>query len=238
MYALALQADGKLLLGGFFTTIGVTPRNRIARLNPDGSLDTAFNPNANNNVNTLALQADGKLVLGGVFTTIGGTPRDDIARLNADGSLDTAFDPNANGGVYALALQADGKLVLGGGFTAIGGTTRNYIARLSQPEAALQSLTLGGNTVTWLRAGSSPELALPPPLLFSLGGSVFGALGPMSRIAGGWRTSGLTLPAVGQTFYLRAHGQLSSGLSNGSQGAIESTRQAYINDLIFANGFE
>ena len=47
-----VQPDGKILIGGYFTTLapmgsGVT-RNHIARLNPDGTLDTAFNPNARN----------------------------------------------------------------------------------------------------------------------------------------------------------------------------------------------
>ena len=45
---LPVQADGKILIGGGFTTIGGVARNRIARLNPDGSLDTGFDPNANN----------------------------------------------------------------------------------------------------------------------------------------------------------------------------------------------
>lgn len=42
------SADGKTLLGGEFTTISGQIRKRIARLNPDGTLDTAFDPNANN----------------------------------------------------------------------------------------------------------------------------------------------------------------------------------------------
>ena len=46
VYSLAVQSDGKILMGGFFTAIGGETRNYIARLNPDGSLDTAFNPNA------------------------------------------------------------------------------------------------------------------------------------------------------------------------------------------------
>ncbi len=40
----AVQADGKLVVGGLFTTLGGQPRSSIGRLNPDGTLDTAFNP--------------------------------------------------------------------------------------------------------------------------------------------------------------------------------------------------
>ncbi len=79
VYALAQQADGKIVVGGQFTTMGGVTRNRIARLNPDGSLDTTFNPDANNPVFTLALQADGKIVVGGFFTTMGGVGRNCIA---------------------------------------------------------------------------------------------------------------------------------------------------------------
>src|SRR5450631_4882894 len=62
-----VQPDGKILLGGEFTTLapngGATvTRNHIARLNPDGTLDTAFNPNANGDVYAIAVQADGKIL--------------------------------------------------------------------------------------------------------------------------------------------------------------------------------
>src|SRR5438093_1224674 len=50
VYAIAVQADGKILAGGLFTSIGGQTRNRIARLNSDGTLETAFDPNANNEV--------------------------------------------------------------------------------------------------------------------------------------------------------------------------------------------
>src|SRR5207245_1655444 len=126
---------GKILIGGAFTTLspngGATvTRNRIARLNPDGTLDTAFNPNANDIVQSIAVQADGKILLGGFFTSVGGQTRNRIARLNPDGTLDTGFNPNASGAVRSIALQADGKILVGGDFTSVGGQTRNRIARL------------------------------------------------------------------------------------------------------------
>ncbi|MBP1750267.1 MAG: hypothetical protein H6Q52_2806 [Deltaproteobacteria bacterium] len=123
--------NGKILIGGWFTTIGGVTRNRIARLNADGSLDTTFNPNASDRVWYIALQADGKMVIGGDFTTIGGVTRNRIARLNADGSLDTTFNPNVNDSVDSIALQEDGKVLIGGKFTSVGGVTRNNIARLN-----------------------------------------------------------------------------------------------------------
>src|ERR1700693_6382170 len=67
-----VQPDGKILIGGDFTTLspsgGATvTRNHIARLNPDGTLDTAFNPNANGTVRSIAVQTDGKILAGGQF---------------------------------------------------------------------------------------------------------------------------------------------------------------------------
>ena len=91
--ALAVQADGKIVVGGWFTTLGGQPRNYIGRLNADGTLDTTFNPGADGYVSALAVQEDGKIVVGGDFTTLGGQTRHAIGRLNADGTLDTTFNP-------------------------------------------------------------------------------------------------------------------------------------------------
>jgi uncharacterized delta-60 repeat protein len=136
--AVAVQPDGKILIGGDFTTLspngGATvTRNHIARLNPDGTLDTAFNPNADGRIRAITLQADGKILAGGVFTNIGGQTRSYIARLDATTGLADSFDPNASGlggFVDAIAVQADGKILAGGFFDSIGGETRNHIARL------------------------------------------------------------------------------------------------------------
>jgi uncharacterized delta-60 repeat protein len=130
-----VQPDGKILLGGSFTTLSTNggvavARNRIARLNADGTLDSAFDPNASNTVNSIAVQADGKILAGGAFTTIGGQPRNHIARLDAVTGLADSFDPNANDTVFAIAVQADGKVLAGGFFNSIGGQPRNRIARL------------------------------------------------------------------------------------------------------------
>src|SRR6185369_17402441 len=143
VYAIALQADGKILIGGAFTFVngGQFPRNFIARLNSDGTVDGGFNPNASNRVYAIAVQPDGKIVVGGGFSAFApnGGPsvaRSCIARLNSDGTVDNAFDPNADNFVITLALQADGKILVGGGFSTLtpnGGAslTRNCVARLN-----------------------------------------------------------------------------------------------------------
>ena len=133
--SIAVQTDGKIIIGGVFTIYNGTGRNFIARLNADGSLDTSFDPGtgANSSIESIAVQADGKIIIGGFFTTNNGIARNRIARLNADGSLDTSFDPGtgANGTVRSIAVQADGKIITGGSFTSYNGTARNFIARLN-----------------------------------------------------------------------------------------------------------
>ncbi len=145
--AIAVQADGKIVIGGSFTGVNGHPRNRIARLNADGSVDQSFNPGggADDFVETVAVQADGKIVIGGGFTGVNGHPRNRIARLNADGSVDQSFNPGsgANTFVFAVAVQADGNIVIGGFFTSVNGTPRNRIARLNADGSVDQSFNPG-----------------------------------------------------------------------------------------------
>ncbi len=133
VYCAAVQPDGKILIGGNFIAYNGTTRNRIARLNADGSLDTGFDPGtgANSSVHALIVQPDGKVLIGGYFVSFNGTAKNYFARLNADGSLDTGFNPIPNSPVLAIALQANGRIIIGGTFTTVTGATRNHIARLS-----------------------------------------------------------------------------------------------------------
>ena len=123
--------DGRIIIGGDFTTVAGVTRNFLARVNPGGSLDAAFNPNPDTEVRTVAVQPDGRTVVAGSFLSIGGVSRNRIARLNADGSLDPGFNPNANALVRTPAIQPDGKIIIGGAFTTVGGVNRNLIARVN-----------------------------------------------------------------------------------------------------------
>jgi uncharacterized delta-60 repeat protein len=129
----AVQRDGKVLMGGNFHTFNGTTRVRIARLNSDGSLDGSFDTGfgANSRVNCMALQEDGKVLVGGSFSTINGTNRYYIARLHTDGSLDTSFDSRPNYYVFSIAVQPDGKVLCGGLFSAVNDVSRYRIARLN-----------------------------------------------------------------------------------------------------------
>ena len=143
VWSIALQANGQLVLGGSFTSINGTNRAYIARLNPDGSLDTTFGfdptgtipaPGPDNVVQAVAIQGGDKVIIGGDFGTVNGTNRSKIARLNSDGSLDLIFDPGtgANGTVYALAVEpANNAVLVGGAFSSLNLANRNSIGRLT-----------------------------------------------------------------------------------------------------------
>ena len=135
--ALAVQPDGKILMGGAFTTVNGATRNRVARLNSNGTVDSSFTASVtgtNAAISSLLVQTDGKILLGGFFTAVNGFGRTCVARLNSDGTLDTGFDPgsgNTNSSISALAVQSDGKVLIGGNFSFFNGLARDRLARLN-----------------------------------------------------------------------------------------------------------
>ena len=133
IYAIALQPDGKILVGGQFTQFDGVTRNRLVRLNADGTEDTAFNNNLGTGfyystiynpgrVRTIYVQPDGKILVGGYFQYVNGNYKRMLARLNADGTVDSTFGPNLtslNSTVMTVAVQSDGLIVIGGFFSAV-----------------------------------------------------------------------------------------------------------------------
>jgi len=136
IFGIAVQNDGKTIIGGLFTMYDGTVRNAIARLNVDGSLDHGFATGAgpDNWVQAILLRPDGKIIIGGNFTTYDSVPRECLARLNADGSLDASFTSGVGGlgdELYAAAMQKDGKIIIGGHFSTYSASARGNIARVN-----------------------------------------------------------------------------------------------------------
>lgn len=133
--SVAVQGDGKILAGGFFTTYAGTTQNGIIRLNPDGTIDNSFNTGIgiSGNVHSIILQDNNKIILGGNIFSYNGYPGRGITRLNTDGTLDNSFDvdPAFDAGVDALAVQSDNKIIAGGRFTSYNDNGRNRIIRLT-----------------------------------------------------------------------------------------------------------
>lgn len=152
--AIAIQANGKIVIGGSFTEVDGIPRNHIARLNADGSLDSEFNPGtgANNQVRALALQDDGKVIIVGYFLKVNDIQRIRIARLNIDGSVDTGFNPGsgANDWVRAVTVQDDGKIIVGGLFSEVNGIERYGIARLNTDGSVDSGFDAGPGEEHWV----------------------------------------------------------------------------------------
>lgn len=147
-----IQSDGKILLGGSFNSFSGAARSRIARLNPDGSLDAGFTSAAiiNDNIETVSLQPDGKIIIGGNFTSYSGKAVNFIARLNADSTLDSSFAIGSgfDYGVKSIAVQTDGKILAGGNFYKYNGTDCSHIARLNPDGSIDAAFSSGTNSGT------------------------------------------------------------------------------------------
>lgn len=133
--AVAVQADGKILVAGDFTQFAGQARGRLARLTATGAVDPSFNAGSGfgGAVSTVVIDAAGKILVGGSFTSFNGAPAMRMVRLNPDGSLDGTFNLGSgfDDAVQSIAVQADGRVVVGGDFTGVGGFARSRIARLN-----------------------------------------------------------------------------------------------------------
>jgi len=171
-FAQVLQADGRILLGGFATTSGGGEDLALARYNADGTIDTGFGggdgilttavgPGAGiDEIGGIAVQADGRILAGGFATTAAGGQDFLLARYDADGSLDTDFGglriPDVNAGAaFSFALPAglfadpEGGLLTYSVTQANGGALPGWL-----------SFTPATNALAGTAPGGSPDLAL------------------------------------------------------------------------------
>ncbi len=171
VYCLALEPDGHLVVGGQFDVVGGVARDRLARLDPFGVVDSGFVPRLSARVDTpdvyaLAAQANGLVIIGGYFDAVNGESRTGLARLRHDGSVDLGF-----GGVdlidgdlpivTGLAFQGDGRLLVTGTFNLVAGEPWNGIARLG-PEGELDRTFQPGTGVAGGELPTVYGVALEP----------------------------------------------------------------------------
>jgi len=158
--AVALQPDGKILVGGYFTTIAGVPRQGIARLNADGSVDGTFAAPFFVNrripiVKAIVVQPDGKILIGGEGFNVGTTDYF-FARLLPDGSLDPGFlliQTNATAGIDTITLLPDGRFYIGGDHGNIGAIQTRTVTRMLADGSvdtsfAIQSLDYSGRALS------------------------------------------------------------------------------------------
>ena len=126
VYCLAVQPDGKLLVGGPFNSVNGTPSAGLARLEADGSLDSSLAGYPTYSyVDCIALLPDGDVLVAGV---LGGSRF--IQRLNDDGSVDSGFNGTLDGPVTSMIPRVGGSVLITGNFTQVSGQSRNDIAIL------------------------------------------------------------------------------------------------------------
>ena len=194
---IAVQADGKIVIGGYFSTYNGQPAGAVARLNADGTLDTSFNVGggpSDGGVLSVAVQADGKVLVGGGYGTFDGVSSvEPMLRLNADGSLDTSFYPTGNVRLTeadAILVQPDGSILAGGTFYTTGGL-------VFSPVNGLVRYGSDGTQDSGFDIGSTPEQVLG--LALQSDGRVVTASDPNGSLVGAtvgnvYRYYDLTLP--------------------------------------------
>ncbi len=147
--ALAVQHDGKLLVGGLFST----PSQNFLRLLPSGELDKSFqNGGPDSGVQWIFPLADGSLIIAGAFATYQGVARSSIARVLTNGLLDTTYAASLpQSSLLSAALQPDGKLVAVGTFNTANGRPFRSLVRFNTDGSLDESFTTGTNISAWPR---------------------------------------------------------------------------------------
>ncbi len=171
--SLVLQPNGKILVGGEFSSVAGQPGQGILRLNSDGSLDQLFEAKASGRVYAVAQQADGRIIIGGSFTTVNDEPRRYIARLNPDGSLDQSFALDLDRAVEAILVQPNGDIIIGGWFSNVANTGIQHLARVTA--AGTVDLSFSPQPNNWIQS-----LALEPDGSVLIGG-LFTRVGNFDR---------------------------------------------------------
>jgi uncharacterized delta-60 repeat protein len=155
---ITLQPDGKILVGGNFSTYndgtGSVNSRGLIRLNDDGTVDTSFNvgngfiTQENGNVYSIVVQDDGKIIVGGWFDLYDDNTAQRIVRLNPDGSNDfTMGDTGFDNRVSRIIQQSDGKFLCVGFFSEYSGDSYNRIIRFNTDGTV--DTTFQDNNIDW-----------------------------------------------------------------------------------------
>jgi len=152
VYAIAVDtANGKIYIGGAFTSVGNTPKKHIARLYADGTLDNTFDVGAGFThisssqapVYTLKVQYDGNILVGGDFNFYKGESASRLCRILSSGTLDGTFFTMFNDIVKSVDVMNDGKIIVGGDFTSAASNPFNKIVSLNADGSLNASFNIG-----------------------------------------------------------------------------------------------
>jgi uncharacterized delta-60 repeat protein len=137
---IAVQADGKILVGGQFWHVQGKAVRHLARFRADGSVDAEFTAGFGDSsvcVYALGLDASSNILVGGFFEQIQGADLGPMVRLKPSGLLDREFTPGFHGIVQDMALQPDGKILVAGQMSSANRPFHN-LARLN-PDGSLDN---------------------------------------------------------------------------------------------------
>jgi uncharacterized delta-60 repeat protein len=200
--AVAVQNDGKILIGGAFSQTFGVPAIRIGRLNADGTVDTTFDAGLgfDRDVHDIVVQPDGKILVAGEFLYFDDQPCGYLVRLNPDGSRDPSFGA-CDGGpqwvpgfIHKIVLQPDGKILVGGNVRYIGGAYRSGIARLNADGTADATFITGTGTFSPPYVGEVYGIGLQSDGRIVIGGRFVAFNGvPRNRIARLWPDGSLDM---------------------------------------------
>lgn len=128
--SLAAAPDGSIVITGAFSYINGQPRQQMARLLANGSLDPNWNPNTDGVIESVAVDDNGAIYIGGNFTQIGGVQRSYLAKLNTAGVVDTSWTPQLNGAVEHIVTHGT-SVYIAGNFSYVGGAYTSFLARVA-----------------------------------------------------------------------------------------------------------
>lgn len=133
-----VQSDGRIVVGGLFSTYNGGTAPFVARLLDTGPVDAGFMTQLaagpNGSVFDMGLASDGSIFLAGEFTSVAGGGPGRVAKLTTDGARDTNFAATSTGfnqRTGAIAIDPSSRLVVGGEYTAYGATSVRGLSRLS-----------------------------------------------------------------------------------------------------------
>lgn len=130
--AIAIQTDGKILIGGYFTSYNGTAAMCIIRLNTDGTVDGTFvyGTGFDDTVKAIQIQTNGQILIGGYFSTYKGLSYLNIIRLNNNGTVDTAWSIGGfDGDVDSIAINSS-TIYCVGTFSLFNGISQIKISNL------------------------------------------------------------------------------------------------------------
>jgi uncharacterized delta-60 repeat protein len=173
-HAVAIQADGKVVMAGQSST-GFVPQVMVARINTDGTPDTAFGTQGVTNLalsdsfseaRGVTIAADGSIFVAGNYNDFAGLSQAFVVKLDASGQPAASFGnagiaklgalvPYSSAIARAVRLQGDGRVVIGGRLTLTSGDLDMFVARLTA--AGALDTTFGGTGMVHSGASGNDE---------------------------------------------------------------------------------